>query len=70
MKRVSIKMIKMLWKTLTDERYAVVTLDEWNENAIEWYNEGIKKGMEMAKKDEQERLSWIKMQEYRKGKLE
>ena len=70
MKRVSIKMIKMLWKTLTDERYAVVTLDEWNENAIEWYNEGIKKGLEMAKKDEQERLSWIKMQGYRKGKLE
>ena len=70
MKRISIKMIKILWKTLTDERYAVVTLDEWNENAIEWYNEGIKKGLEMAKKDEQERLSWIKMQEYRKGKLE
>ena len=52
MKRVSIKMIKMLWKALTDERYVVVTLDEWNENAIEWYNEGIKKGLEMAKKDE------------------
>ena len=52
MKRVSIKMIKMLWKALTDEKYAVVTLDEWNENAIEWYNEGIKKGLEMAKKDE------------------
>ena len=69
MKRITIKMIKMLWKTLTDERYAVVTLDEWNENAIEWYNEGIKKG-KMAKKDEQERLSWIKMQGYRKGKLE
>mgnify|MGYP003434094901 CR=1 FL=1 len=29
-----------------------VTLDEWNENATEWYNKGIKKGMEMAKKDE------------------
>ena len=53
MKRISIKMIKMLWKALTDERYVVVTLDEWNENAIEWYNEGIKKG-KMAKKDEQE----------------
>lgn len=52
MKRVSIKMIKMLWKALTDENYAVVTLDEWNENAIEWYNEGIKKGVEMSKKDE------------------
>ena len=70
MKRISFKMIKMLWKALTDERYIVVTLDEWNENAIEWYNEGIKKGMEMAKKDEQEGLLWIKMQEYRKGKLE
>ena len=69
MKRVSVKMIKMLWKALTDEKYAIVTLDEWNENAIEWYNEGIKKGTEMAKKDEQEGLSWIKMQEYRKGKL-
>ena len=52
MKKITIKMIKMLWKVLTDERYIVVTLDEWNENATEWYNKGIKKGMEMAKKDE------------------
>ena len=56
MKKISFKMIKLLWKALTDERYVVVTLDEWNENAIEWYNEGIKKGMEMAKKDEWEGL--------------
>jgi hypothetical protein len=52
MKKISFKMIKMLWKVLTDERYVIVTLDEWNENAIEWYNEGIKKGMEMAMEDE------------------
>ena len=52
MKKISIKMIKMLWKVLTDERYVIVTLDEWNENAIEWYNEGIKKGMEMAMEDQ------------------
>ena len=41
----------MLWKALTDERYVVVTLDEWNENAIEWYNEGIKQG-KMAMEDQ------------------
>lgn len=49
MKKINIKMIKMLWKVLTDERYVVVTLDEWNENAIEWYNEGIRKGIELSK---------------------
>jgi hypothetical protein len=49
MKRISFKMIKMLWKALTDERYVIVTLDEWNENAIEWYNEGIRKGIELSK---------------------
>ena len=49
MKKISIEMIKLLWKALTDERYFVVTLDEWNENAIEWYNEGIRKGIELSK---------------------
>ena len=39
MKRISIKMIKMLWKALTDERYVVVTLDEWNENAYKYKSE-------------------------------
>ena len=68
MKSITIEKIKMLWKALTDEEYMVVSLDDWCENAIKWYTEGIKKG-KMAKKDEQERLSWIKMQGYRKGKL-
>ena len=70
MKSITIERIKMLWKALTDENYMVVSLDEWCENAFKWYSEGIKQGVKMAKKDEQEGLSWIKMQEYRKGKLE
>ena len=45
MKRIDLKMIKLLWKALTDERYAVVSLDEWNENTIECWNRGIEKGM-------------------------
>lgn len=49
MKRMTIKMVKMLWKVLVDESYTIVTLDEWNENAIEWYNEGIRKGIELSK---------------------
>lgn len=52
MKRITLRMVKMLWKALTDENYAVVTLDEWNENAIERYNEGIKKGMKMSMKNQ------------------
>ena len=52
MKSITIERIKMLWKALTDENYMVVSLDDWSENAIKWYNEGIKKGVKMAKKDE------------------
>ena len=48
MKRINIKMIKMLWKALTDENYAVVSLDEWNENKFENYNRGFEKGIEMS----------------------
>ena len=51
MKSITIEKIKMLWKALTDEEYMVVSLDDWCENAIKWYTEGIKKG-KMAKKDE------------------
>ena len=48
MKRIKIKVIKILLKALTDENYAVVSLDEWNENTFENYNRGIEKGIEMA----------------------
>lgn len=44
-----IEKVKMLWKVLTNENYVIVSLDEWNENAIEWYNEGIRKGIELSK---------------------
>ena len=63
MKRIKIKVIKillkaltdeecfkMLWRVLTDERYTVVSLDEWNENTRESWNRGYEEAVKMAVK--------------------